>query len=55
MIKGAARPLQAADKPCRRLFDESDNLPSLIPAVVAGIQRPDVRRIKKLFQLNDLS
>jgi hypothetical protein len=27
----------------------------LIPALVAGIQRPDVRRVKKLFHLKGLS
>ncbi|KQY32880.1 hypothetical protein ASD32_24195 [Rhizobium sp. Root483D2] len=34
---------------------ESDTPLSVILAPVAGIQRPDVRRVKRPFQLKDLS
>jgi hypothetical protein len=37
------------------LFDESDAPLSVILAIVAGIQWPDVRGVKRLFQLKDLS
>ncbi|MDW5313348.1 hypothetical protein [Rhizobium sp. PL01] len=45
---------QTADKTRQRLSGESGTPLSVILALVAGIQRPDVCRVKRLFQPKDL-
>ncbi len=45
---------QTADKLTSLLFENAATPPSVILALVAGIQRPDVCRVKRLFQPKDL-